>query len=57
MTNKYEAIFRKMLRHIDQIFTYCENKTIEEVAANSMLMEACVFNIHQMGEHVKNLFS
>jgi len=53
MAEKYEIIFRKLLGYINKTLDYCNGKTFEEFIADSMLVEACVFNLSQMGELVR----
>ncbi|MDR1053530.1 MAG: DUF86 domain-containing protein [Planctomycetaceae bacterium] len=50
MTNKNNEIVRKLIKHIQNIQTYCKGKTYEDFTTNSQLAEACVFNLSQMGE-------
>ena len=45
-----KIIIDKMLRYIDKICAYCEGVSYEEFRANDMLVEACVFNLGQIGE-------
>jgi len=53
MADKYQIIFRKLLGYISKTLAYCEGKTFDEFIADSMLVEACVFNLSQMGELVR----
>lgn len=50
-----EAIIRKMIAYIGRILEYCENATYENFQSNMMLVEACVFNLSQIGELVTKL--
>ncbi len=50
-----EAIIRKMIAYVDKILKYCENVTYENFKSNMMLVEACVFNLSQLGELVAKL--
>jgi len=43
----------KLLGYIGKILGYCEGKTFDEFILDSMLVEACVFNLSQMGELVR----
>ena len=45
-----KVIIDKMLRYTDKICAYCEGMSYEEFRANDMLVEACVFNLGQIGE-------
>ena len=53
MADKYKLIFQKLLGYIAKTLRYCEGKTFEEFTADSMLAEACIFNLSQMGELVR----
>ena len=48
MRNK--IIVQKMLRMIDTIGSYCKGVSYTDFINNSMLIEACVFNLSQIGE-------
>lgn len=43
-------IISKMLKYIEKILGYCTNITYNEFSENSILTEACVFNLSQLGE-------
>lgn len=45
-----EIIIHKMLGYIDKILRYCDNTTYDDFENNSLLLEACVFNLSQIGE-------
>lgn len=45
-----KIIIDKMLRYTDKICAYCEGMSYEEFRADDMLVEACVFNLGQIGE-------
>ena len=45
-----KIIIDKMLRYTDKICAYCEGMSYEDFRANDMLVEACVFNLGQIGE-------
>ena len=49
-SNKYEQFSQKIANHIKQTLQYCEGKTQEDFASDTMLQEACVFNVLQIGE-------
>ena len=40
----------KMLQCVEKVLSYCAGQTYDTFSANSMLVEACVFNISQIGE-------
>ena len=44
---------KKIIACIDKIMVYCENIDYDAFISNSMLVEACVFNISQIGELAK----
>lgn len=52
---KNEAIIQKMIAYIEKIFGYCEKQTYEDFEKNLLLVEACVFNLSQLGELVTKL--
>ena len=43
-------IVQKLIAYADKILGYCEGFTYESFCADSKLVEACVFNLSQMGE-------
>ena len=45
-----EIIVKKLLAYTDKILDYCKDFDYERFSANSLLVEACVFNLSQMGE-------
>ena len=44
------VIVEKLIAYTDKILAYCEGANYESFAADSKLVEACVFNLSQMGE-------
>lgn len=52
---KNKAILLKLIEYIEKIQNYCNEKTYETFSENSQLVEACVFNLSQMGEMVNRL--
>ena len=46
---KNEIIIQKLIGHTRKILGYCEGVTYEQFSADSKLVEACVFNLSQMG--------
>ncbi len=53
MRNKTITI--KIVRHADKILNYCKGADYERFSADSMLAEACVFNLGQIGELANQL--
>lgn len=45
-----EVIAQKLLGYTEKILEYCRNFTYAEFCENTMAVEACVFNLSQMGE-------
>lgn len=52
---KNEQVCNKMLTYIDKIMNYCNNENYNTFISNDMLVEACVFNLSQLGELVGEL--
>ncbi len=48
MRNK--IIIQKMLGYVSKVIRYCEDYSYEQFSEDSMLVEACVFNLSQLGE-------
>ncbi len=54
MINKDEQVIRKIYNHISAVLKYCEQcSTLDEFQSESMRVEACVFNMMQIGEFAK----
>ena len=51
------AVLGKIVERIRRILSYCGEQTYESFEANTMLQEACVFNILQIGELSKHSLS
>ena len=52
MNNKDVQVLKKIQAHIVSVLKYCENcKTLDEFQMDSMRVEACVFNLMQIGGH------
>lgn len=47
---KDKITVRKMLFYVEKILSYTEGKTSSHVKDDSILAEACVFNLSQIGE-------
>lgn len=45
-----EIVVSKMLTYINKILKYSSGMGYEEFSSNEMVLEACVFNISQLGE-------
>ncbi len=45
-----EVIVQKLQGYTEKILVYCESVTYEEFCRDTKLVEACVFNLSQMGE-------
>ena len=45
-----KIIVDKMLRYANKVCKYCKGISYEDFRANDMLIEACVFNLGQIGE-------
>lgn len=52
---KNEIIIRKMLGYIEKIEKYSANMSYEDFMKNDLILEACVFNLSQMGELANKL--
>jgi len=52
---KNEIIVKKLLEYALKIRKYCENKDQVSFLENTILVEACVFNLSQMGELAKHI--
>ena len=47
---KHEIVVQKLIAYAGKIIGYCEGVDYEQFSADSKLVEACVFNLSQMGE-------
>ena len=47
--------YSKAFENINTIQNYCKSSDYDSFCSNTMLVEACVFNLSQMGELVKNV--
>ncbi len=47
---KNEIILQKMYQYIIKISDYCADYTYDRFMADTKLVEACVFNLIQLGE-------
>ncbi len=52
---KNSKIVIKIIKYIDTILDYTNNVDYQSFSSHSMLIEACVFNLSQMGELVNKL--
>ena len=54
MDNKNKQVLEKIYNHVISILKYCEIcKGLDEFQADSMRVDACVFNLMQIGELAK----
>lgn len=47
---KNNIIISKMLGYVEKILNYSSNISYDDFVKNEMLVEACVFNLSQLGE-------
>jgi uncharacterized protein with HEPN domain len=47
---KNKIITTKIIAYIEKILEYCNGYSYEEFCANSLVIDACVFNLSQIGE-------
>lgn len=52
---KNQKIMIKIINYIESILNYTNNIDYAEFRSNSMMVEACVFNLSQIGELVSKL--
>jgi len=45
-----DIIVQKLIAYCDKIMRYCDGVDQEQFSSDSKLVEACVFNLSQMGE-------
>lgn len=58
MENRDQQVLKKIYGHICSILKYCsECRSLEEFKENDMRVEACVFNLMQIGELAKTSLS
>ena len=50
-----KIIVDKMLRYADKVCAYCKDMSYKEFRGNELLVEACVFNLSQIGELVSKM--
>ena len=54
MDNKNKQVLEKIYNHITAVIDYCKSCTnLDDFQNNTMLVEACVFNLMQIGELAK----
>ncbi|MBR1391605.1 MAG: DUF86 domain-containing protein [Lachnospiraceae bacterium] len=54
MVNKDLQVLKKIYDHINTVILYCSNcHSLDDFQADSMRVEACVFNLMQIGELAK----
>ena len=54
---KDDIIIEKIVLYIDKILNYCQGHCYDSFVGNSMLVEASVFNLSQIGELANKLSS
>lgn len=52
---KNKVIIEKIIKYTDKIIDYTKNCTYESFFGNTILVEACVFNLSQIGELANKL--
>lgn len=52
---KNDVIIDKMLKYVEKILKYSANMSYEDFVKNEMVVEACVFNLSQIGELANKL--
>lgn len=57
MNNKDQIILDKLIERIQRTLTYCSHHTYLDFEQDTMLQEACVFNILQIGKLSKQALS
>ncbi len=58
MEAKDRRVLEKISRHISSVLNYCRDcSSLEAFEGDSMLVEACVFNLMQIGELAKTALS
>lgn len=45
-----EVVLQKMSRYVEKLIAYCDGCSYENFIADMKLVEACVFNLSQLGE-------
>ena len=61
MSSEYTAkdpiVLEKLIERFERVITYCKGCSYDAFESNTMLQEACVFNILQIGELSKQAIS
>ena len=58
METKDRQVLEKISRHISAVLNYCQDcSSLEDFERSSMRVEACVFNLMQIGELAKTALS
>lgn len=52
---KNKVAIEKMIKYIDKTMIYCKGQNYDSFESNEMLIEACVFDISQIGELCRHL--
>ena len=58
MDSRDKQVLIKLYNHAGSVLEYCKDcKDFDEFESNKMLVEACVFNLMQIGELAKSMLS
>lgn len=58
MEAKDKQVLEKIFNHVQSVLKYCKDcQSLDEFQADSMRVEACVFNLMQIGELAKSSLS
>ena len=58
MGNKDVPVLKKICEHINTVIIYCDDcRSLEDFQSDSMRVEACVFNLMQIGDLAKTALS
>lgn len=58
MDSKDRLVLEKILNHINSILRYCQDcRSLVDFQSDAMLVDACVFNLMQIGELAKTSLS
>lgn len=52
---KNNIVIEKIINHAERIIKYSNGKSYSEFSEDMMLVEACVFNLSQIGELIRHL--
>ncbi|MBR2279371.1 MAG: DUF86 domain-containing protein [Ruminococcus sp.] len=58
MENKDKIVLKKIYEHINSVTLYCDKcNSLDDFQSDTMCVEACVFNLMQIGELAKTSLS